>query len=72
MKAFVINLSARKDRWENVENQSLALGLTCVRINAIESRELPTGSDDYVTPGVAAIWMSHQLAMFEFLESGKI
>lgn len=70
MKAFVINLGARKDRWESVENQSLALGLTCVRVNAIDAKELPSGSDDYVTPGVAAIWISHQLAMLEFLKCG--
>lgn len=70
MKAFVINLEARKDRWESVESQSSALGVTCVRVNAIEHKELPAGSDDYATPGVTAIWMSHRSAMLEFLESG--
>lgn len=70
MQAYVINLENRQDRWESVENQSLSLGLACVRIKAIETTELPIGSDDYATSGVVAIWKSHQLAMLEFLKSG--
>jgi GR25 family glycosyltransferase involved in LPS biosynthesis len=53
-----------------VEKQSGKLGLACVRVNAIEAKDLPVGFDDYVTPGIAAIWMSHQSAMSQFLQTG--
>jgi len=69
VRAYVINLSSRPDRWDSVESQANELQLPIVRIEAIDMKKL-TGQDLYVADGVAATWKSHQLAMAVFLETG--
>ena len=70
MRAYVINLSSRPDRWESVESQAKKLQIPIVRIEAVDVKNL-TGQDLYVAGGVAATWQSHQLAMSVFLETGE-
>ena len=69
MRAYVINLSSRPDRWDSVESQAKELQLPIIRIEAVDMKTL-TGQDLYVADGVAATWQSHQLAMSVFLETG--
>ena len=69
MRAYVINLSSRPDRWDSVQSQATELQMPIVRIEAVDMKTL-TGQDLYVADGVAATWQSHQLAMSIFLETG--
>lgn len=69
MRAYVINLQERVDRWQSVLDQSERLGIPLVRVNAFGKSDLPP-EEVYVAAGVAATWKSHQKAMRIFLESG--
>ena len=68
MKAFVINLDSRHDRWTDVERQSKKIGFPIFRIPAVtvENRDF---KGSMVTEGVQAIWDSHVLAMRTFLKT---
>lgn len=68
MKAFVINLSSRTDRWDSVEKQGEALGIPLTRVDAISKDEVH--AEPFVTAAVAAAWNSHKKAMNLFLETG--
>jgi GR25 family glycosyltransferase involved in LPS biosynthesis len=70
MKAYIINLESRADRWNSVLAQSLKLELEIVRIDALSISSISEEKEGFVTPGVAATWLSHQKAMSIFLESG--
>ena len=65
MKAYVINLNSRTDRWDSVEKQSQALGIPLIRVDAISKHEVP--AEPFVTSAVAAAWYSHKKAMSSFL-----
>lgn len=69
MRAYVINLKNRTDRWDSVTKQIDKLGLPIVRVDAISKHDLQLMDAKFVAPGVAATWKSHQLAMATFLES---
>lgn len=71
MKAYVINLSSRSDRWESVLQQRENLGIEVVRVEAVTTSGLDSSVERYVAPGVSATWASHKLAMRIFLESGE-
>ena len=71
MKAYVINLSDRTDRWNSVLAQSHLLGFEIVRVEAVKMSELDVRIDKYAAPGVAATWASHKLAMELFLNSNE-
>ena len=68
MKAYVINLTSRTDRWDSVEKQGEALGISLIRVDAVSKDE--TLSEPFVTSAVAAAWYSHRKAMNMFLASG--
>jgi GR25 family glycosyltransferase involved in LPS biosynthesis len=70
MKAYVINLATRLDRWKSVISQSDRLGMECIRIDAVSISDDSVINQLFVTAGVAATWKSHQRAMYTFLESG--
>lgn len=70
MKAYVINLDSRIDRWNSVNAQSTKLNLEVVRISAIDQYSLPIEALDFSPMGVVATWFSHQKACSEFLKSG--
>ncbi len=67
MKAYVINLDSRPDRWADVIAQSSVLGLEIHRVSAVTVDTVIFSP--YVTRVIAATWQSHQKAMKEFLES---
>lgn len=65
MKAYVINLNSREDRWRSVENQVQDLGFPIVRVEAVSKDKI--FGESFVTPAVAAAWYSHKKAMACFL-----
>ena len=65
MKAYVINLKSRTDRWKSVEKQSQSLGIPVIRVDAVSKDEVL--AEPFVTPAVAAAWFSHKKAMSLFL-----
>jgi hypothetical protein len=69
MRAYVINLSSRSDRWASVMEQESLLGLKIERVEAITRDEINSTDEPYVAKGVSATWKSHQKAMRLFLES---
>ncbi len=69
MKAYVINLDSRSDRWADVIAQSSLLGLEIQRVSAITSETVVVSP--FVTRVIAATWQSHQKAMQSFLESNE-
>lgn len=69
MRAYVINLKNRVDRWDSVVKQTDKLGLSIVRIDAFSKHDLQHMDANFVAAGVAATWKSHQLAMATFLET---
>ena len=71
VRAYVINLKSRVDRWNSVIAQSNSLGLPIVRIEAVGIDEI-SDRELFVAKGIAATWKSHQFAMSIFLESGDL
>ena len=69
MRAYIINLKNRVDRWDSALKQFDTLGLHVTRIEAFNSNDLGDKDSQFVAKGVAATWKSHQLAMEKFLES---
>jgi hypothetical protein len=69
VRAYVINLKSRVDRWDSVLQQSEKLSLPITRIEALSISDLGETNTTFVAPGVAATWKSHQLAMATFLET---
>lgn len=68
MKAFVINLDSRTDRWQEVLRQEFTLGFQIERVAAVSSNSIK--DLDYATAPVHATWLSHQKAMSMFLDTG--
>jgi len=69
LTAYVINLAHRTDRWHDVECQRSSLGVSVIRVEAID-QDLKKLSDlPYAAKGVAATWLSHQKAAAEFLKT---
>ena len=71
MKAYLINLDDRRDRLEYAERQLSAVGVEYLRVAAIRATEKFSTEYPYVTPSVAAIWLSHLSALREFLETDE-
>lgn len=69
VRAYIINLKDRVDRWDSVQKQLNDLGLSITRVEAINKNDLRENESQFVALGVAATWKSHQLAMQRFLES---
>ena len=67
VKAYVINLKSRSDRWKSVEKQTQSLGIPLIRVDAVSKDEVL--AEPFVTPAVAAAWFSHKKAMSLFLET---
>jgi GR25 family glycosyltransferase involved in LPS biosynthesis len=67
VKAYVINLDSRSDRWVEVMVQKSILGLEIHRVPAVSVESVVVSP--YVTKVIAATWQSHQKAMKIFLES---
>lgn len=71
MRAYVINLKSRPDRWVNVQQQAQTLGLHVRRIEAVSTEDFDKNVSIIPSFPVAATWMSHQKAMQEFLDSDE-
>lgn len=69
INAYVINLDARTDRWDEVCNQIFPSEIRVLRISAVTADELSFDSLRYAAPGVAATWLSHQKAAAALLKS---
>ena len=69
MKAYVINLDSRADRWADVLAQQRTLGLEIRRVPAVSIDSVL--ASPYVTPVIAATWQSHQKAMRVFLDTAE-
>ena len=67
MRAYVINLATRSDRWASVMRQQSYLGLEIERVEAVTRDEIVRKEEPYVANGVSATWKSHQKAMRLFL-----
>lgn len=68
VRAYVINLESRVDRWDSVTAQASKFAIPIQRVDAVNMSSMSSDSL-FVAPGVAATWKSHQLAMAIFLES---
>lgn len=71
MRAYVINLDSRPDRWSSVLCEESRLGVEILRVPAISSDQIPESSGSFVTPTVNACWLSHQKAAQLFLASSE-
>lgn len=69
MKAYVINLESRTDRWADVIAQKKELGLEIQKVSAVNVESVV--ASPYVKRVIAATWQSHQKAMHEFLASDE-
>lgn len=67
VKAYVINLDSRPDRWADVIAQQSLLGLEIHRVSAVTNDTVV--ASPYVTPVIAATWQSHQKALQAFLKT---
>ncbi len=71
MKAYLINLDERPDRLARAKHQFELIGLSYERISAIKPTNNFSKLYPLVTPGVAAIWLSHMYCLEKFLKSGE-
>lgn len=71
MKAYVINLADRTDRWNDVLGQQDLIGIPLVRVNAVDQAQLLNTSDHISVQGVVATWLSHVKAMDQFLQTDE-
>ena len=69
LKAYVINLDSRTDRWNDVIRQRVIDGIQIERVSAIPFDELNSEALTYAAPGVAATWLSHRKAAKLLLDS---
>lgn len=68
MKAYVINLEARTDRWRDAEKQAHFFPKGLTRVLAIEASSIPASEMIYLPSGVVATWKSHLFAYRRFLQ----
>ena len=67
MNVYLINLDSRPDRLTSATAQLQDLGINFERIPAISPGQDFSELFPFVTPGVAAIWLSHMKALSAFL-----
>jgi GR25 family glycosyltransferase involved in LPS biosynthesis len=69
MKAYVINLDTRADRWDSVVKQWENRTETLIRVSAVESSSILESHSKYLPPQVVANWKSQCKVFSEFLSS---
>lgn len=69
MKAYVINLRNRVDRWQAVSNQWGARSQTLIRVDAVNSADVLPSQTEFLPTPVVANWMSQCKVYREFLDS---
>ena len=70
MNVYLINLDSRPDRLAESTQQLERFGIDFERVSAVTSSLDFSVAHPFVTPSVAAIWLSHVKALSAFLESG--
>jgi GR25 family glycosyltransferase involved in LPS biosynthesis len=70
LRAYVLNLVDRPDRWLSASSQVAKIDFEMKRIEAISPLSQSFTSSDYLANGVTAIWLSHLKAMKAFLDTG--
>lgn len=69
MKAYVINLESRSDRWESVSKQWVGRTDVLVRIDAVNSTSISSSQTHFLPDPVVANWFSQCKAFREFLST---
>jgi GR25 family glycosyltransferase involved in LPS biosynthesis len=69
MKAYVINLDTRADRWDSVLRQWENRSETLIRVSAVDSNSILESDSKYLPPQVVANWRSQCRVFSEFLIS---
>lgn len=69
MKVYLINLDERTDRLSRASKQLNGAGCEFERVSAVKPSKDFERTYPYVTPGVAAIWLSHMECMERFLKT---
>ena len=69
MKAYVINLESRTDRWESVGKQWADRPEVLVRIDAVNSISISSAQTQFLPNPVVANWLSQCKAFREFLRT---
>ncbi|ASY25878.1 glycosyltransferase family 25 protein [Candidatus Planktophila versatilis] len=69
MKAYVINLDTRADRWDSVVKQWENRTETLIRVSAVESNSISESHSQYLPPQVVANWKSQCKVFSEFLST---
>lgn len=69
MRAFLINLDSREDRLSSASLQLSRFNVPFTRVSAVGIEPNFETKFPYVTPHIAAIWLSHQKALVAFLET---
>jgi GR25 family glycosyltransferase involved in LPS biosynthesis len=69
MKAYVINLESRTDRWESVVKQWANRPEVLVRIDAVNSISISSAQTQFLPEPVVANWFSQCKAFREFLST---
>jgi len=69
MKAYVINLKSRTDRWESVTKQWANRPEVLVRIDAVNSDSISNAQTHFLPNPVVANWLSQCKAFKEFLST---
>jgi GR25 family glycosyltransferase involved in LPS biosynthesis len=69
MKAYVINLDIRADRWDSVVKQWENRNEALIRVSAVESNSISESQSKYLPPQVVANWMSQRKVFSDFLST---
>ena len=68
---LVINLEARKDRWQKVAQIASSLNLNIVRVGGVSPSEFDPVSNKYLDQTIFAIWLSHKKALKKLIDLGS-
>jgi GR25 family glycosyltransferase involved in LPS biosynthesis len=69
MKAYVINLKSRSDRWKSVTDQWSTQKLSLIRIDAVDANSISCDLTHFLPNPVVANWLSQREAFKAFLQS---
>lgn len=63
MDIYVINLDRRPDRWREISDHLASLGLSCLRVAAVDASTLEATGDTFIDKGSDACWRSHRCVL---------
>lgn len=59
MKTYLINLDRQPERFASATHESEIVGLSPLRVSAVDMFDLEMNDESFVTSGVRACWLSH-------------